>query len=63
MASLTFYLFPPTRLINLIKHEHSFKILYVKFNDNIYVSHNMTVTVLNSNPCYRGTIRDNVFLQ
>ena len=27
-ASLAFYLFNPTRLINSIKHEHSFKILY-----------------------------------
>ena len=27
--SLAFYLFSPTRLINLIKHEHSCKILYV----------------------------------
>ena len=28
-ASLAFYHFSPTRLINLIKHEHSLKILYV----------------------------------
>ena len=28
-ASLAFYLFSPTRLINSIKHEHSCKILYV----------------------------------
>ena len=28
-ASLTFYLFSPTRLINSIKHEHSCKILYL----------------------------------
>ena len=29
-ASLAFYLFSPTRLINSIKHEHSCKILYIK---------------------------------
>ena len=29
LASLAFYLFSPTRLINSIKHEHSCKILYV----------------------------------
>ena len=28
-ASLAFYLFSPTRLINSIKHEHSCKILYL----------------------------------
>ena len=28
-ASLAFYLFTPTRLINSIKNEHSYKILYV----------------------------------
>ena len=28
-ASLAFYLFSPTRLINSIKHEHSCKILFV----------------------------------
>ena len=29
MASLAFYFFSPTRLINSIKHEHSCKILYI----------------------------------
>ena len=29
-ASLAFYLFSPTRLINSIKHEHSCKILYIE---------------------------------
>ena len=29
MASLAFYLFSPTCLINSIKHEHSCKILYI----------------------------------
>ena len=29
VASLAFYLFSPTRLINSIKHEHSCKILYI----------------------------------
>ena len=28
-ASLAFYLFSPTRLINSVKHEHSCKVLYV----------------------------------
>ena len=28
-ASLAFYLFSSTRLINSIKHEHSFKVLYL----------------------------------
>ena len=28
-ASLAFYLFSPTRLINSIKHEHSCKVLFV----------------------------------
>ena len=32
-TSLAFYRFPPTRLINSIKHEHLCKILYVIFKN------------------------------
>ena len=49
-ASLTFYLFSPTRLINSIKHEHSYKILYV---DVLYLIQS------SSNDWYNGSHRCN----
>ena len=36
-ASLAFYLFSPTRLINSIKHEHSCKILYLFDASHVYI--------------------------
>ena len=48
-ASHAFYHFFPTCLINSIKHEHSFKILYIK--NMCYPSSRATILDLVSAPC------------
>ena len=63
-ASLAFYLFSPTRLINLIKHEHSCKILYLcnRIWNCILQSHILAIfiftfqiKVFHSNSFHRGS--------
>ena len=43
-ASFTFDLFSPTHLINLIKHEHSCKILYILYCRNFQKASEYTIT-------------------
>ena len=68
LASLTFYLFSPTCLINSIKHEHSCKILYLQQWKHsckiLYICNNGSIHVRSSISAIRGALMwDALYLQ